>query len=324
MAKLIAADLGGTKVFFQCFETETDQILAESRYECANFDAFETIVETFLTDFQLSEISGMAIGLPAPVTGRSVKLTNLPWQVDADILQTRCQIERVLLINDFYAAALGVDALNDNDIVCLHDRPINPTGNRLVIGAGTGLGIAPVKNCQGLFMPQASEGGHMDFAPLNSTQTELLNWLLHRWRHVSYERVLSGEGIENLYHFFNARAHGMSHQNVPKDTSAEKVHQLAENGDPIAIDTLDTFVEIYGAFIGNAALIWQAEAGIYVGGGIAPKLIDWMQKPIFIDSYLHKGRMKKVVDAFPIYLVKNEQVGLLGAKLYIQQNLKTM
>jgi len=315
----IIGDVGGTKVFLSYFNPMLQETLAESRYECANFDSLEHIITQFIDDNAVGSVSKMALGLPAPVYQRQVSLTNLPWVVDADSIETNCGIEKVFLLNDFYAAALGVDALESSELLTLHDRPRKNTGNRLVVGAGTGLGVSPVKNCNGRFMPQASEGGHIDFAPSNTLQAEILAWLLNRWSHVSYERVLSGEGIENLYHFFNAKHHGLSHSHIQKSTSAQAIHQLTSSGDPIAKKTIETFVEIYGAFIGNAALLWHANDGIFIAGGIAPKLVDWMKHPRFVEAYLHKGRMEKVVDEFPIFLVTNEKVGLLGVKSYLKQ-----
>lgn len=313
MAHLLAADVGGTKVLLRVFDSQTHEVLAEKRYLSANFASLSFLIQSFQAEFSLNNIQIACLGLPGPVSGRRAKLTNLPWLVDADVLSSDCGIPVVEVINDFSAAARGINELSPDDLICLQTGDFDEKGNRLIVGAGSGLGVAPIVNFKGEFTPQASEGGHMDFAPLNASQIELLTWLQKKWTHVSYERILSGEGIETLYSFFNAKTHGHSHFNIGLFTSAEQVHQLAVNGDTIAQRALDTFVEVYGAYIGNAALIWEARAGIYIAGGIAPKISDWMQKPNFLNAFRDKGRMKHWVETMPIYLITNEQLGLLGA-----------
>ncbi|MGC9386166.1 MAG: glucokinase [Hydrogenovibrio sp.] len=309
MPNILAADVGATKVLLRAIDVGRDVMLAEKRYLSADFRSLTDMIQTFQKAFDLPSLDAACLGLPGPVEGRRAQLTNLPWSVDADALESECGIGRVDIINDFYAAALGVDELEEADLVCLQKGEFNPDGNRLVIGAGSGLGVAPVKNCNGAFIPQPSEGGHVDFAPLNLEQDKILTWLRNKWSHVSYERLLSGEGLETLYFFYSLQSHGHGKHGI----NASEIRQAALQGERIAIQTLDTFVEIYGAYIGNAALIWECQAGIYVAGGIAPKIQDWMTQPRFIHAFLNKGRMKKIVETFPIHLVVNESVGLLGA-----------
>lgn len=309
MALLLAGDVGGTKVFLRAFDAQTGEVLADKRLLCNDYASLTALIQSFQSEFQLSEFSAACFGLPGPVAGRKARLTNLPWEVDADLLQKNCHITSVQLINDFSASAYGIDELGADDLFTLQEGSPNSDGNRLVVGAGSGLGVAPVVKCQGVYMPQDSEGGHIDFAPLNPIQTDLFNWLHQKWQHVSYERILSGEGLESLYLFFNLQAHGHGHKNI----SAPQIQQFALEGDDVALKTLNVFVEVYGAFVGNAALLWKSTAGIYIAGGIAPKIIDWMKKPSFIQAAINKGRMTEQVKSLPIYLVKNEQLGLLGA-----------
>lgn len=309
MSYILAGDVGATKVLLQAFDSDTKTVLAEKRYLSADYSSLSALILAFQAEYAINTFQAACLGLPGPVKGRQAQLTNLPWHVDADELEKTCQIQTVEILNDFYAAALGVDDLSSNDLICLQTGEFDPDGNRLVIGAGTGLGVSPVKNCSGYFIPQASEGGHVDFAPVNQKQIDILAWLHKKWSHVSYERLLSGEGLETLYFFYSIQAHGHGKKSIV----ASQVHQAALEGEDIAIQTLDTFIEVYGAYIGNAALIWEAQAGIYIAGGIAPKIKDWMVKPEFIQAYLNKGRMRGIVERFPIYLVVNEQVGLIGA-----------
>ena len=356
----LAGDIGGTKALLQLIKIEpeasTSISLGQQRYLCSEFDSLESIVSTFLNSFKVSNliIQSACFGLPGPVNSRKVHLTNLPWIVDADKLEQDCSIDDVHFVNDFYAAALGVDTLQESELIPLFlpkekelsDDKRNHAeilGNRLVIGAGTGLGVSPVFYDGVSYLPQSSEGGHFDFAPISETQQLLLNWLWQKWEHVSYERVLSGPGLEELYRFFletnvpNSYSQTSS-QNLNKNKiftkqnkhigldfaevdfeqssdslNAQQISLAAEQGDTIAVQALTEFVTIYGAFIGAVALVWNAPNGIYLAGGIAVKIIDWMKLPFFEKAFLEKGRMTKVVANMPIYLVSDEALGLRGA-----------
>jgi glucokinase len=263
----------------------------------------------------LPTIDAAVFGVPGPVSGRVANLTNLPWRVDADELANDGVLGQVALVNDFYAAARGVDTLQPDDCVSLQPGEPDPNGNRLVIGAGSGLGVAPVKNCDGRFFPQPSEGGHIDFAPVNDVQIKILTWLQQKWPHVSYERLLSGEGLETLYHFYSIQSHGHGRKRM----RAADMVESAKTGDAIAQRTLETFTDIYGAYVGNAALIWEARAGIFLAGGIAPKIQEWMRSPRFLNAMHNKGRMRALVTQWPVQLVVNESVGLLGALAEAEQ-----
>ncbi|WP_127471083.1 glucokinase [Thiomicrorhabdus aquaedulcis] len=376
----LAGDIGGTKALLQLIEVRSSSdtiVLAKQHYLCKDFNSLESIVSDFLSHFlsmQSSEscaklsfktkeilVERACFGLPGPVSGRKVKLTNLPWEVDADAIEKACFIQSVCFVNDFYAAALGVQTLTDENVVPLY-QPFNiPThangkvaGNRLVIGAGTGLGLAPIFYDGARYLPVSCEGGHFDFAPISETQQLLLNWLWQTWEHVSYERVLSGPGIETLYTFFKLfdcpptyslntviEAGDLSVLSVQKNTlkpltpfgitqttaylqasallaaqpslNAAQIHAAAEQGDPTAIKALTEFVTIYGAFVGAAALIWHAPQGIYLAGGIADKLLNWMLKPYFKQALLEKGRMAGVIAKMPVFLVTDASLGLRGA-----------
>jgi glucokinase len=388
----LAGDIGGTKALLQLIYTSPEQVadfsisatsqtiqLATQSYPCANFDSLESIINTFLSQAlsaanlsalplpeasmsftaDLVNIQSACFGLPGPVNGRSVQLTNLPWVVDAQKIEQACAIQSVHFVNDFYAAAKGVQSLTEDDLIVLYspEEQISDAGNRLVIGAGTGLGVAPLFYDGKNYHPVSSEGGHFDFAPISETQQLLLAWLWQQWSHVSYERVLSGPGLEALYHFFKAvdcpvsyssknstqstqslglnknRLNAAQHNllatlatagNSPlsplgdKALSAAQISAAADLGDPVAIKALTEFVTIYGAFVGAVALIWHAPQGIYLTGGIAAKILPWMQNPCFKQAFLEKGRMSKVVATMPVFLVIDESLGLKGAMLQNQ------
>jgi glucokinase len=307
---ILAGDIGGTKSWLQAIDSEKQQPLAEAKYASAAFSSLATIVNQFKQEYQLPTHFDRAVfGLPGPVNQRQASLTNLPWFVDADRLQSECHIHQVNLINDFYAAALGVDALHQKDLVCLHAGEPDGSGHRLVVGAGTGLGVAPVVQSQGVFYPQASEAGHMDFAPQDALQVEIMQALWKIWPHLSYERLLSGPGIETLFAFLSGKYEQLAKPTV----SAAEIHRLAIDGNPTAVQALNTFVEIYGGYIGNLILLWPARAGVYIAGGVAAKIEDWMRQPAFITAMHQKGRMQPWVEKTPIYLVKDESLGLKGA-----------
>ena len=366
----LAGDIGGTKALLQLIQIKPNtahstvanstsiHVLGEQRYLCQAFDSLQSIITTFLDTFKFSiqshpMIDAACFGLPGPVNGRTVELTNLPWVVNAELIEQVCHIQTVTFVNDFYAAALGVDVLTPENKITLYQPDVIDLkdGNRLVIGAGTGLGVAPVFFDGDNYIPQPSEGGHFDFAPISETQQILLNWLWQKWEHVSYERVLSGPGLETLYEFFllhdlpNTYSQTSSqklHKNkffnplnkqvsllIAKDKkedslkrlTAAEIHQAAESGDPTATKAIMEFVTIYGAFIGAVALIWNAPGGIFLAGGVALKLQAWMQKENFVTAFLEKGRMTKVVKTMPIYLVSDEALGLKGAMLAAKNNM---
>jgi glucokinase len=309
---ILAGDIGGTKCWLRALDsTQPDQILADQVYVSRDFESLEDIIQHFSNTHQFSNYLTACFGLPGPVSGRSAQLTNLPWQVDAEQLQSVCHIERVELINDFQAAAFGIDALQQDQIITLHEGEFDGRGNRLVVGAGTGLGVAPVVRCMDGFWPQPCEGGHMDFAPTDEQQQVILKWLWQAWHHVSYERLLSGNGLQALHAFF-AELSATDHQAW---LAPAQIHQLAESGDSAAVQALTTFVQIYGGYIGNVALLWPARAGIYIAGGIASKIENWMRKDEFIQRLHDKGRMQNLAKSMPVYLVKDQSLGLKGAML---------
>lgn len=347
----LAGDIGGTKALLQLVscQSENNQLetLAQQRYACADFDSLESIILDFLHSYSQPSVlvHSACFGLPGPVYSDIVNLTNLPWIVSVDSIKDVCGIKYVHFINDFTAAALGIDTVSEDELLPLYlNRSlISPKANRLVVGAGTGLGIAPVYFDGHSYLPQASEGGHFDFAPISDAQQLLLQWLWQRWEHVSYERLLSGSGLEVLYCFFKTfnisnsyEVLGGSGDTVVKnhflkndamgaffaekkinstlcEVSAPQISKMAEEGDECALKAVHEFVTIYGAFIGAMTLLWPSANGVYIAGGVAPKLLKWMQMPFFTQAYLEKGRMTKLLETTPVFLVANESLGLNGA-----------
>ena len=247
----------------------------------------------------------MCLALPGVVTGQCAGLTNLGWQLDASELKSFFSIDYVHFINDFEAAALGVSTLTDSDYITLNEGESKDKAIKVVTGAGTGLGLAWLNYKQDRYLANASEGGHIDFAPNTAQQIALLEKLMSVYSHVSYERLVSGGGIETIYYF-------LKRSEQDKKTASE-ITAIALMGDELANEALNLFVAIYGAYIGNLAVLYKPAGGIYIAGGIAAKILPWMQSPVFLEACLEKGRMRKVVESTPIYLVTNDRLGLQGA-----------
>ena len=312
---LLSADIGGTWARLLAVQWPGGQRMACHSYASKDFSSLAAVINTFQEQYNLPDFSVACLGLPGPITGRCVSLTNLPWKVDADALGIECNIGRIELINDFQAAAYGVDTLRPEQLLVLHKGQAKPQGHRLVAGAGTGLGVAPMLFCNGRYTPVACEGGHMDFSPLNDVQQGLLRWLWQQWSRVSNERILSGSGLELLYGYFA----GLQHPQQAGAVSAAQVTALANDGDAVASQALTTFVTIYGSCLGNMALLWPAHAGVYIVGGVAAKIIPWMQQPVFLQAMHDKGRMRDLVHSMPVYLVTEAELGLKGAMLKAQE-----
>lgn len=311
--KLLAGDIGGTTSRFQWFDTEGSGHLSTLLYyPSARFSSFTELLKTLYADSGILHVDVACFGLPGPVCDVDVTLTNLPWRINVHELKQQLALEKVTLINDFHAAALGIDCLSPSEVVCLHPGDYDPQGNRLVVGAGTGLGVSPVCQLAGEFFPQPSEGGHMAFAPQNDVQNKLLAWMQKETEHVTYEHLLSGDGLEKLYRFHYQRHRG---QPLLATLSAAGVHRQAEEGDEAAVAALRFFINIYGQFIGDVALLWTARAGIYIAGGIAAKIVNWMQGDDFIQGFLAQKPVHAMVEKMPVYLVRDELLGLKGALL---------
>jgi glucokinase len=320
MKNLLAGDIGGTKTLLQ---VNTISGMFSKSYPSAVYAGLAEILDEFLREAGVREMSGACFALAGPVNGRKVKLTNLPWEVDADALSARFAISRVMLINDFEAVGHGIAALQPNDLLTLQAGELVQHGVRVVAGAGTGMGVAWLSWTGGAYAVYPSEGGHIDFAPADAMQYGLLCYLQRRYGHVSYERVVSGPGLLAIYDYLrdSGRAAPSSRLIEAMDTgdASAAITQFAQLEDePIASLTVDLFVSVYGAFVGNLALLALPRGGIYVAGGIAAKISQAMQRGGFRRAFLDKGRYSALLETLPLHIVTNPDVGLLGARLFLQ------
>ena len=313
--ELIAGDIGGThsRLAWVAGEVEGMQHLRfEQAYASVAFATADDLIRQFITDAkQPVSPDCLLLALPGPLHAQHASLTNLDWTLDAADMGVTLGMASVRFINDFQAAAAGVATLTASDVVVLNSHPAEAGAVRAITGAGTGLGLAfMLDNDSGRYQNFASEGGHIDFAPANAMQSRLLERLRAEHGHVSWERVASGLAMNDLYRFCcveNSRP-------LPDETIAgAALSARAEAGDAAAEAALALFIDLYGAWVGNVALLYQPCGGLYVAGGVSLNLRERMQSPRFMAAATDKGRMRSVVERTPIFLIINSRVGLQGA-----------
>lgn len=321
--KILAADVGGTKTLLLLAELHggVPRVLAESRFSSPDFDGLAPLVQAFCHRQGLpsADIDRACFGVAGPVTGDSARLTHLPWVLDAGELARSLGIRRVRLINDFQAVGHGLDALEASELVVLQEGRVEARGTRVLIGAGTGLGEGVLVWQQDGYEPLASEGGHVDFGPTDETQLALAAWLLRRLGRASYNDILCGPGLVRLHEFLresgrHPQSEALERALAGAEDRAPVITDFALNRkDPAARAALDLFVQIYGAQAGNLALTCVARGGVYIAGGIAPRIIEALKAGGFIRAFNHKGPMTPLAESMRVAVVMNTRVGLLGA-----------
>jgi glucokinase len=316
---ILAGDIGATNSRLAFFSERGGRLEpgVEETYPSRDHANLETIVKTFVSAHDLP-IDAACFGVAGPVRHGRSDTTNLPWDVDARELARALHIRSVGLLNDLEAHAYGIALLAPADFVTLNQGAPDASGNAAVIAAGTGLGEAGLYWDGQQYLPFAGEGGHASFAPSDPLQIELLRFLSHEFEHVSWERVLSGPGLHNIYRFLRDTGHGeepdwLTHEMQQQDPSAV-ISQAALSGTNILCrQALDLFVVLYGAEAGNMALKIMATAGVYIGGGIAPKIIRKLTDSTFMAAFVAKGRLKPLLQQIPVRVIMNDKVALLGA-----------
>ncbi len=317
---LLAGDIGGTKTNLALYDYHDDQFIVRktASFPSKNHGTLLEIIQGFLADGAV-EVRHACFGVAGPVKDGVVQVTNLPWVVDAAALQAELKLERVSLLNDLVANAYGIKTLHPHELLPLNPNGVpGQVGNRALIAAGTGLGEAGLVWDGVTHRPFASEGGHASFAPNDSIGDELLRYLRQSHGHVSWERVLSGMGMKNLYAFFRQRSGEpepawLTEQFRTGDLGAVVTHAGLKNLDQVCVDALDCFVRNYGAEAGNLALKMLSLGGVYIGGGIAPKMLPKMESNVFLDAFYHKGRLSPLLQATPVYVILNDKTALQGA-----------
>jgi glucokinase len=324
---LLAGDIGGTKTTLAVFSQEQGPLepLARETFPSRNYAGLDAIVREFLDAVDV-EVDRASFGVAGPVIENRVEVTNLPWIVDADELEESLGLSPVRLLNDLASIANAVPFLEPDERHTLKQGQPDADGAIAVVAPGTGLGEAFLTwdKDDGRYRPHASEGGHTDFGPVTPRQIQLLRYLWARHEHVSYELVCSGIGIPNLYTYY--RDGGYAEE---PDWLAEQLAQ-AEDPTPVivgaALDdevacelcslTLDTFVSILGAEAGNLALKVMATGGVYLGGGIPPRILPALEQPGFLEAFHSKGRHTDLMRRIPVHVILNSDIALLGAACY--------
>ena len=316
---ILAGDIGGTSTRLAYFDTAGGALrsVVEKTFSSRESGSLEEIVSRFTAEQDLVAESA-CFGIAGPVRNGRVRTPNLPWNVDSAMLSGILGLPSVRLLNDLEANAYGIDLLGPDDLVVLNQGVPDPTGTIAVVSAGTGLGEALAYWDGTAHRPLSSEGGHADFAPRNELETELLLFLRAEHGRVSTERVVSGPGLCNIYRFLRDARHLPETPAVAEamrqGDPAAAISRAALAGEcPLCSQVLDLFVSLYGAEAGNVALRTLATGGIYLGGGIAPKIIERLKGPGFMMGFCTKGRLSPLLENIPVRVILNDRTALLGA-----------
>ncbi len=326
---ILAGDIGGTKTILALFEQQAEALteVAKMQFPSRSYETFEVLIDAFYEAHPDAVIDAACFGVAGPVIEGRCHTTNLVWELSEEALAARLGTARVRLLNDLEAAAYGMLYLKEEDFVDLNPSAKRQNGNRAVIAAGTGLGEAILFRDGTQFHPSASEGGHCDFAPVTAQQEGLLHWMRSRFKgHVSYERILSGAGLATLYEYLGESGFApepIDMQNLEEgvDKSAVVSRCALEYGDPLCSEALRLFAEIYGQEAGNLALKALSLGGVYIGGGIAPKILPFMQGETFMNAFTAKGRFDTLLRSIEVKLSRDPETGLLGAAHYAADKL---
>jgi glucokinase len=316
---ILAGDVGGTSTRLAYFKAEGGglEALAEAHYASREHASLYQIVGHFAAQHRLTP-ERACFGVAGPVIEGQVNTPNLPWSIKGSELARQLGLSGVQLINDLTANTYGIGCLKDEDLVVLNPGKPDPTGTIAVVSAGTGLGESLAYWDGATHRPLPSEAGHADFAPRNEQESELLLYLRAAHGRVSYERVVSGPGLVNIYRFLRdtgalpeqpAVAAAM---NAGDPAAAITAAAMAQSC-PLCSKTLDMFISVYGAESGNAALRFLATGGVYLGGGIAPRILEKLQGPAFMGAFNAKGRLATLVESIPVKVILNDRAALLGA-----------
>ncbi|MDB9458978.1 glucokinase [Dolichospermum circinale CS-1225] len=336
MSLLLAGDIGGTKTILRLVQSSDAvglKTLYEESFPSGDFPDLVPIVQKFLTTANSSTPDKACFAIAGPVVENTAQLTNLSWFLDTERLSKELGIERISLINDFAAVGYGIFGLTKQDLLTLQVGKYQSAAPMAIIGAGTGLGQGFLIKQGNSYQVFPSEGGHADFAPRNQLEFELLKYILTKYdiQRVSVERVVSGLGIISIYQFLRDRKiatesptignavriweqeAGKSEKTV--DPGALIGNAALEKSDRLSEQTMQLFIEAYGAEAGNLALKLLPYGGLYIAGGIAPKILPLIQDGSFLNNFTHKGRMGSILSEIPVFIILNQQVGLIGAAL---------
>ena len=319
---LLAGDVGGTKTLLGLFQPAPKRpVPLEIRaYATDQFSSFAELLQAFARDVHSPcPIAAAAVGVAGPVVNQRATLTNVAFEISAEEI-TSCGIARARLLNDLEAMGHSVEVLTADELVELQAGTGRPDGNAGIIAAGTGLGSAYLHRVNGRLLPVPCEGGHADFAARTDRELELVRMLRSMYGRAEVESVLCGPGVLNLYRFTHGSRDCATIRGVEPGREPAAISEAAlARRCPRCVETLDMFVSAYGSETGNLALRGVATAGVYVGGGIAPKILPLMQRGDFIDAFRSKPPMDELLSRIPVKVILNQEAGLLGAAVYANE-----
>jgi glucokinase len=322
---LLAGDIGGTKTLLGLFDSvpARPQPIAVRSFGTLDYDDLTTMIAEFLEgeDVETAAIDAASFGVAGPVFDESATLTNVPWRVDARRVAKHFRLDQVALLNDLQAMAYAIRVLTDREVHVLQEGEPVDTGNIALIAAGTGLGEALLHYVDGRFVPSPTEAGHADFAARTERDITLLRELTRQFGRVDVERVVSGRGLLNVHTVVHTEpcAAGIA---VDQPDAAARISRAAlERQCPRCVETLDLFVEAYGAETGNLALRSVATGGVFIGGGIAPKILPAMTAGSFMRAFRAKDPLETMLARMPVKIILNAEAGLLGAAVYVAGHL---
>ncbi len=323
---ILAGDVGATKTYLGFFHAEGGRAVphVERAFQNAPYPRLAALLEDFFRTEGRPELSSACFGVAATPVGDRWAMTNLPWVIQAQTLRPVLRTERIFLLNDLEALGYGIPALAPEHWVALNTGHPAPEANAAVIAAGTGLGECILFWDGQRHRPMATEGGHADFAPRTAVEIEFLRYALQRLEHVSYERVVSGPGLHLMYRFLVEAGYGeepawLAAQLKGGDPSAAILEAALAGNSELAAKAVDMFVHAYGAEAGNLALKALARAGVYIGGGIAPRIADNLREGAFMQAFKDKGRLSPLVADIPVWVVMEPKASFYGAAAYAAQ-----
>jgi glucokinase len=320
-AMLLAGDIGGTKTNLALYSPDSGLTpMAQATFKSADYPSLEAVVKEFLADVGMS-VATAVFGVAGPVRDGQVSATNLPWVISEATLQKALGLLNTKLLNDLEATAYGIPHLASSDLFALNDAEPQ-SGAKVVIAPGTGLGEAILFFRGDHYHVLPSEGGHTDFAPTNLFEIRLLRYLMGKFGHVSFERVCSGSGLPNIYAYLKKQGFALEAPEMKRalkqaaDPTPVIVQKAMAGECELSIASLNAFVSILGAEAGNLALKVMATGGVYLGGGIPPKIVTKLKDGTFMAAFVNKGRFAEMLAQIPVYVILNEKTALFGAACY--------
>jgi len=316
---VLAGDIGGTKtnlgLFFEVKERPVSTVI--ETFSSRNSPDLEHIIRQFLKMHPVT-VTHACFGIAGPVINGTSETTNLPWSISEDRIKKQFNFRHVKLVNDLTATVMAIPLLSEDEFYPLNQAASIKNQNLALIAPGTGLGKAMLIYQNGRYLPVSSEGGHADFAPNNDAEIQLWRYLHQHYGHVSMERVLSGSGLVNIYNWlkdpgrFN-EPEWLAQNRKEVDTARAIAESALARKDPGCVEALNMFVSIFGAVAGNLALTGMTTGGVYLGGGIPPKILSKLKEDIFIKAFTNKGRFKGFLEKIPVKVILNDKAALIGA-----------